>query len=143
MAGFGLSVPFDHDNDGAAAGDPDAFRARHLFAKHLYVLMMAIKPNDVYIDFDGDGTPTPEETAYGIAQWAINVVDFRDADSINTPFEFDIEPFNEPASFYGDAYGWDVDGNLTSDPNRTGSQPRVSVGMRAARTADYRGGGVS
>ncbi|MDB4861968.1 hypothetical protein OAI33_01635, partial [Pirellulaceae bacterium] len=32
--------------------------------------------------------------------WAANAVDFRDADAIMTPFEFDINPFN----------GWDVDG---------------------------------
>ncbi|MBA4016382.1 MAG: hypothetical protein C0483_04265 [Pirellula sp.] len=32
-------------------------------------------------------------TARRIAQWAINVVDFRDRDSIMTPFEFDADPF--------------------------------------------------
>lgn len=44
----------------------------------------------------GVGSPTPlyrEQAAYVIAQWAINVVDFRDRDSIMTPFEFDLYPF--------------------------------------------------
>ena len=45
-----------------------------------------------------------------VAQYAVNLVDFRDADSIMTPFEFDIEPF--------DMTGWDVDGNVTTmDPD--------------------------
>jgi len=45
-----------------------------------------------------------------LAQWAINVVDFRDADSIMTPFEYDLNPFD----------GWDVDGSLatTNDKDR-------------------------
>ena len=49
------------------------------------------------------------EPAYGIAQWAINAVDFRDADSIMTPFEFDIDPFTNVS---GNPNGWDVDGVL-------------------------------
>ncbi len=109
-------IPFDHDNDGViGTADTSAFRARHLFAKRLYVLMMAIKPRGVEIDFDGDPTNNSAlETAYGIAQWAINVVDFRDADSICTPFEFDIDPFNDNRATNRDfaTYGWDVDGVL-------------------------------
>ncbi|MCU0963096.1 MAG: hypothetical protein MUF48_23640, partial [Pirellulaceae bacterium] len=111
-------IPFDHDNDGdVGAADNDAFRARHLFAKHLYVLMMAIKPANVQIDFDGTPPANPaeaqKETAYGIAQWAINVADFRDSDSIMTPFEFDLNPFNYDASSGShNNNGWDVDGVL-------------------------------
>ncbi len=39
--------------------------------------------------------PTPREIlhAYRVAQWAVNVVDFRDRDAIMTWFEFDIRPF--------------------------------------------------
>ncbi len=33
-------------------------------------------------------------TARRVAQWAINVVDFRDADTIMTPFEYDENPWN-------------------------------------------------
>lgn len=107
---FWGGIPFDHDNDGIVGNDGDAFRARHLYAKRLYVLMMAIKPPDLQIDFDGDpSNDCPDETAYGIAQWAVNVVDFRDADSIMTPFEFDINPFNQGIET---DYGWEVDGIL-------------------------------
>jgi hypothetical protein len=38
------------------------------------------------------------------AQWAVNVLDFRDEDSVITGFEYDTNPFD----------GWDVDGNLTT-----------------------------
>ena len=91
--------------------DNNAFLARHQFAKHLYVLMMAIKPAGVKSILTA--TPTnnnPAETAYGIAQWAINAVDFRDADSIMTPFEFAINPVHQQC---GPKHtGWDVDGIL-------------------------------
>ncbi len=39
--------------------------------------------------------PTQEILARRIAQWAVNVVDFRDPDSIMTPFEYDVNPFNQ------------------------------------------------
>ncbi|MBN8624669.1 MAG: hypothetical protein J0M17_04175 [Planctomycetes bacterium] len=61
-------------------------------------------------------------TARRIAQWAVNVVDFRDRDAIMTGFEFDADPFFDND---GDADGsalaahlptangtWDVDGYL-------------------------------
>ena len=94
----------DHDNDGALTNDPDAHLARSYLARHLYVLAMLLKDRTFYYDLDGDGNATAAETAQVVAQWAVNVVDFRDADSIMTPFEYDVDPFN----------GWDVDGILDS-----------------------------
>ena len=44
-----------------------------------------------------------------VAQWAANVVEFRDADSTMTPFEFDTNIFN----------GWDVDGDVTTFTGET------------------------
>ena len=64
-----------------------------------------------------------------IAQWAINVVDFRDPDSIMTPFEYDVNPFN--------ANGWSVDGILGN--NRDDAEPTNHarspdrVGLRVSR----------
>ena len=54
------------------------------------------------------------EVKDAIAQWAINVVDFRDADSIMTPFEYDANPYN----------GWITDGNLQTD--ELGDRPYAS-----------------
>ena len=99
----------DIDNDGIsgpAVADGDAFLARYHYARQLYVLTMLMNErpeidfnlNGSIEDYSDDGVP--DETQYNIAQWAVNAVDFRDADAIMTPFEFDLNPFN----------GWDVDG---------------------------------
>ena len=108
----GTPVFVDHDNDGISGpADGDAFLARYHYARQLYVLTMLVNERstiDFDGDIDGDGNPIEDyngarpgdETQYHIAQWAANAVDFRDADAIMTPFEFDINPFN----------GWDVDG---------------------------------
>ena len=112
---FGTEFRFDYDNDGVVQGDTDSRFARANFARHLFVVTLMVTER---IDRDGDGVVGPEDwydfNADGeineddfidyrrvIAQWAINVVDFRDPDSIMTGFEVDLNPFN----------GWDVDGN--------------------------------
>ncbi|BBO32191.1 hypothetical protein [Lacipirellula parvula] len=69
---------------------------RQLMARHLYVLALTTAAEADYA-----GTSAQDkELARRIAQWAINVVDFRDADNIMTPFEYDTNPFD----------GWDVNG---------------------------------
>ena len=98
----------------------DDGKSRQLLARHLYVLMMLLKDDTfvVYADLNGDGYAYPMGTkracptrnasqvppqaaidvAYYFAQWAVNIVDFRDQDAVMTPFEFDIFPFvdNDP-----------------------------------------------
>ena len=73
----GQSIPFDSTN---GTGED----ARSLYARHLYVLMLSL------IDVD----LLNNEVKDAIAQWAINVVDFRDADSIMTRFMYDRQPFD-------------------------------------------------
>ena len=84
--------------------------ARQLYARHLFCLAL------LFIDPTFDPLmphePTLNQAAQRrelflrrIAQWAINVVDYRDSDAIMTPFEYDINPWN----------GWDVDSNLATD----------------------------
>ncbi|MCE9604733.1 MAG: hypothetical protein K8U03_07495 [Planctomycetia bacterium] len=80
------------------------------------------EPNKVF-----PGLPDNKKTqrwlfARKIAQWAVNVVDFRDRDAIMTPFEFDVDPFfdNDSPSDTGTLNlmqpvsngTWDVDGYL-------------------------------
>lgn len=97
----GTGTYFDNratnENNGAPA--PIGRMGRQIFARNLYCLLMLLKGED---DRDLDGAPgnDDDETATLLAQFAVNVVDFRDADAIYTPFEFDLNPFD----------GWQVDG---------------------------------
>jgi hypothetical protein len=110
------SVAFNHRNN-----DPVTTDSRLNFARQLYCLMMFLVDQN-YVP------PMPLEPGLSqaqmrelhtrrIAQWAINVVDFRDPDSIMTPFEYDAFPFQDDDG--NPANGtWDVDGVLgTSDDN--------------------------
>ena len=111
----GTEFEFDYNNDGVVEDGTDSGVARANFARHLFVITLMVTER---IDRNGDGAVTPEDwydfnndesvdendfIDYRrlIAQWAINVVDFRDPDSIMTGFEVDLNPFN----------GWDVDGD--------------------------------
>ncbi len=89
---------------------PIAVTGRQLLARHLYVLMMALSrdldnPTNS-VDFPSVASPAPPSfnavaglyKAKRLAQWAVNVVDYRDPDSIMTRFVFDLDPF--------DANGW-------------------------------------
>ena len=115
---FGASgwTGLDLNNDGLI--DNNDLYARQQYAKYLYILMMLLSDQN-YAWSTEVGVNQPEVNARRIAQWAINVVDFRDADSIMTPFEYDVNPFN----------GWSVDGILGSADDATaGAERRVVWG---------------
>jgi len=106
-------------NDDPVIADPTI--SRQIMARHLYCLAMLMKEDGVEIDFNGNpGDDTPLETAYGLAQWAVNVVDFRDSDAIMTPFEFDINPFQD---------GWQVNG-LIGQADANSAQPDDNQNFR-------------
>ena len=70
-----------------------------MFARQLYsMVMFLLDPNYVDPTISASIDPTSqaarELTARRGAQWAINVVDFRDADAIMTPFEYDVNPLD-------------------------------------------------
>ncbi len=79
-------------------------RSRQLMARHLYCLAQLILPvdpntqNNEYI-FPNQPNRTVavdnETRARILAQWAVNVVDFRDADAAMTRFSYDPNPFNK------------------------------------------------
>ncbi len=106
--------PFDIERTFAVDGTPTPLgrqvTARQLMARHLYVLMMLLTRE--YTDFPSMATvidlPEPDPADFDpafykarrIAQWAVNVVDYRDNDAIMTRFVFDPDPFdgwNPPA----------------------------------------------
>lgn len=78
--------------------------SRQILARHLYCLAQLIVPKQHEFpemrDLETNVTSVTERNfrraeirARAIAQWAINVVDFRDADATMTRFEYDIFPF--------------------------------------------------
>ena len=84
------NVPFDFRND-----DPfpeNAWSARQIYARHLYCLMMLL--SDGFVHPLEKETPSADLTAQRLAQWAINVVDYRDSDAIMTPFYYDKNPWD-------------------------------------------------
>ena len=100
------AVAIDHNNDGNSDRE-DRFARQH-FARHLFVLTWLVSGGDFNPastpDWDNPAPPdmngsgaVEEEDVFLLAQWVANVVDYRDADSICTPFEFDFNPWD----------GWD------------------------------------
>ncbi|WP_153555170.1 hypothetical protein [Roseimaritima sediminicola] len=87
----------------------DSNGSRQRLAKDLYTLMMAllydVNASQLY-DFPDRPTGINQEdyTAWKIAQWAVNVVDFRDPDTIMTRFVYDARPFD----------GWDLSNAATT-----------------------------
>lgn len=103
-----LNVPGNYDNVYNSSPVPRVSqRARILFARHLYCLAMFLL-DDEFVFPTADAAITPAErkrlTSRRIAQWAINVVDYRDADLVMTGFEYDPNPYD----------GWGVDDDLST-----------------------------
>ncbi|MFN0022093.1 MAG: hypothetical protein ACKVP0_27915 [Pirellulaceae bacterium] len=101
---------FDYFNDSVQA---TTYNNRQMMARHLYCMMMLLRNRNWQHneDLNHDGMTDQKDTARFFAQWAINVIDFRDPDSIMTAFEYDSNPFN----------GWDIDGDPQTDG--TGMSP--------------------
>ncbi len=82
---------FDLNRDGVR--DVADRNARQLFARNLYMLALLLT-DPIDVDLDGDGNPDPGSYERVVAQWAVNVVDFRDPDSIMTRFQYDVDPWD-------------------------------------------------
>lgn len=90
-------APFDPANAGYSPGNPYYVQRQASF-KDLFTLLVALEQG-------GTGSAPAASRAAELAQWAANVVEFRDADSRMTPFEYDRNPRN----------GWTVDGNVETN----------------------------
>lgn len=122
-------VDFDHNGDGTI--DAKDKQARQQYAKQLYLLLMLVSdmresgtdglqndgagsPNAVVPAPTGNTLPDGQDRrrllARRLAQFAANAVDYRDADSIMTGFEYDANPFD----------GWDADGDLSTNESNDG-----------------------
>ncbi|MFK8111208.1 MAG: hypothetical protein AB8B91_03365 [Rubripirellula sp.] len=110
-----LTDPF-----GTAPAQP-VITGRQMLARHLYVLMMAVSRDlqsptqrlAMPVASLTDATDIRNLEARRLAQWAVNVVDYRDQDGIMTRFVFDETPFGmsgwsppaEPAPIYNVVWG--------------------------------------
>lgn len=65
-------------------------RQKAEFARYLFNLLMLFSDTD-----PNDPSPNNQADIQRLAQWSINVVDFGDADSVMTRFQYDPNPFDE------------------------------------------------
>jgi len=114
--------------------NPTSYSAsRQLTARYLYVMVLLLMEPDYVLPTIDPSLTTAEKrelTHRRIAQWAINVVDFRDRDVVMTPFEYDIDPFTDND---GSGNPWNVNGNLATRWNNTSSMYENGVEDAAYR----------
>lgn len=91
-----------------------SLETRQLYARHLYCLAQLIIPDDyVFPNVDkatysalGAAEKTAERARI-LAQWAVNVVDFRDADAAMTRFPYDPAPLAPKGTAPNEYYAWE------------------------------------
>lgn len=92
---FDLNRPLTNDKPPSYDPNHPYYLQRQAYFKDLYTLICAV--------LHPTAAPSPAK-AKEYAQWAANVVEFRDADSTMTPFEYDADVLD----------GWTVDGDATT-----------------------------
>lgn len=115
VAGTAATTRWSTTSGDPTPGEPGR-NGRELFARHLYLLAMCLTREPLAggeflfpVPFSAQSTFTPLPAPYTqpfadefrsmkLAQWAVNVVDFRDNDAIMTRFNYDPNPFD----------GWDI-----------------------------------
>ncbi|MBX3422563.1 MAG: hypothetical protein KF752_13500 [Pirellulaceae bacterium] len=123
-------------DDQVAVGVVTGLESRQLFARHLYCLAQLIVPDDyAFPNLEPEYCKTLlanrrnsqaafkkylEVRARILAQWAVNVVDFRDADSAMTRFPYDPDPLDKLTQQFDDvsnvAPGWNLHRWTSSEP---------------------------
>lgn len=97
---FNINRPFTAGKPSSYVATHPYYRQRQAYFKDLYTAMIAVS---------GTASLPPDPVKRRYAQWAANVVEFRDADSTMTPFEFDLNPVN----------GWSCDGDVMTASGET------------------------
>ncbi len=103
IEGYPGDVRFNGEYTHGVTGSPARLASRQLLARQLYCLAQLLVPRAY--DFPGTSTypkATQDEQdklrARILAQWAVNVVDFRDEDAGMTRFEYDVWPWGKGSS---------------------------------------------
>lgn len=113
---FNLNRPLTGSKPATYVATDDYYVQRQAYFKDLYTLLILLaSPTDRDRLTSSQGT-YDAEFQREVAQWSANVVEFRDADSVMTPFEYDTDIFD----------GWDVDGSF--DPDGDGSTTDAAAG---------------
>lgn len=106
--------------------------SRQLMARYLYCLAQLIVPRDhEFPSMVGVSNQLIKDRlrARSLAQWAVNVVDFRDTDAAMTRFEYDIYPFGvRNANFDKTAY-WAPDRLIDAGTNTLRPRLRNFIGV--------------
>lgn len=106
---FNLNRPLTNTKPGSYVASNVYYRQRQAYFKDLYTLICLLASPADQDKLDSSHGSYDQAFQREVAQWAANVVEFRDADSTMTPFEYDINVFN----------GWDVDGDVTTFSGET------------------------
>jgi hypothetical protein len=130
---FDLNRPLTNVRPSTYSPTDPYYEQRQAYFKDLYTLICAVlQPAS-----SGTGTPITAADAAEYAQWAANVVEFHDADSTMTPFEYDPNPSD----------GWASDGNVTTGttgPSRAlvwgAERPEILIKETLAWENDSSGG---
>lgn len=117
--------------------------SRQMMARYLYVMVLLLKEPGYVLPTIDPGLSDArklELTNRRIAQWAINVVDFRDRDAVMTPFEYDLTPFRDDESTTNTLRNpWNVNGDLATKWDNGSSSNIVGVeGETAMGVSPYR-----
>jgi hypothetical protein len=115
-SGTSTGVNVSYDPRGAVSGAATtSLQARQYYARYLYVMACLLVDRTnlrtrMQTLLNMTTLPTEDDAARFLAQWAVNVVDFYDRDSIMTPFDYDPNFAHDNPTTSGGITGWNPPG---------------------------------